>query len=202
MLARSMHGRGESTDASLSFDYMAKAKTVYRCTECGADHAKWQGRCDPCGEWNTLVEEIVAPRSRRWKRERPPRRAAHAALAEGGSVAVAPRLRDVVGSQTPTLEDRSRRVRLRARRRHRARLDDSRRRRAGHRQVDAAAAGRGAARGERARDALRVGRGVGAAGASCAPTGSAATPADVVAPDRDESRDDSRDRRGVRRRRC
>jgi DNA repair protein RadA/Sms len=37
-----------------------KAKTVYRCTECGADHAKWAGRCDTCGEWNTLVEEIQA----------------------------------------------------------------------------------------------------------------------------------------------
>jgi DNA repair protein RadA/Sms len=37
-----------------------KAKTVYRCTECGADHAKWAGRCDTCGEWNTLVEEVQA----------------------------------------------------------------------------------------------------------------------------------------------
>ena len=37
-----------------------KAKTVYRCTECGADHAKWAGRCDACGEWNTLVEEVQA----------------------------------------------------------------------------------------------------------------------------------------------
>ncbi|MDE3129314.1 MAG: hypothetical protein KGL38_14990, partial [Gemmatimonadota bacterium] len=36
-----------------------KAKTVYRCTECGAEHAKWAGRCDTCGEWNALVEEPV-----------------------------------------------------------------------------------------------------------------------------------------------
>ena len=28
-----------------------KAKTVYRCTECGAEHPKWAGRCDGCGEW-------------------------------------------------------------------------------------------------------------------------------------------------------
>ena len=42
----------------------AKAKTVYRCTECGADHPKWAGRCDVCGEWNTLVEEM-APKVRR-----------------------------------------------------------------------------------------------------------------------------------------
>ncbi|MGA9836661.1 MAG: hypothetical protein WBQ26_05015, partial [Gemmatimonadaceae bacterium] len=32
---------------------------MYRCTECGADHPKWAGRCETCGEWNTLVEEPV-----------------------------------------------------------------------------------------------------------------------------------------------
>jgi DNA repair protein RadA/Sms len=42
----------------------AKAKTVYRCTECGAEHAKWAGKCDACGEWNTLVEEIVSAKRR------------------------------------------------------------------------------------------------------------------------------------------
>jgi DNA repair protein RadA/Sms len=35
-----------------------KSRTVYRCTECGADFLKWQGRCDACGEWNTLAEEV------------------------------------------------------------------------------------------------------------------------------------------------
>ncbi|MDQ3673483.1 MAG: DNA repair protein RadA, partial [Gemmatimonadota bacterium] len=40
-----------------------RAKTVYRCTECGAEFARWQGRCDVCGEWNTLVEEIAAPKA-------------------------------------------------------------------------------------------------------------------------------------------
>jgi DNA repair protein RadA/Sms len=77
---------------------MAKAKTAYRCTECGAEHSKWQGRCDQCGEWNTLVEEIVAPRV--VGATASARRAAGArGLAEGGNVAVAPRLRDVEGSQ-------------------------------------------------------------------------------------------------------
>lgn len=33
----------------------AKARTAYRCTECGADHAKWQGKCDACSEWNTQI---------------------------------------------------------------------------------------------------------------------------------------------------
>src|SRR2546423_15360289 len=41
---------------------MARTKTVYRCSACGAEHSKWQGRCDTCGEWNTLVEESVAPK--------------------------------------------------------------------------------------------------------------------------------------------
>ena len=37
-----------------------KARSAYRCTECGASQPKWAGRCDACGEWNTLVEEVVA----------------------------------------------------------------------------------------------------------------------------------------------
>jgi len=36
-----------------------KRRSVYRCAECGADHPKWAGRCDSCGAWNTLVEELV-----------------------------------------------------------------------------------------------------------------------------------------------
>jgi DNA repair protein RadA/Sms len=38
---------------------MAKAKTVYCCTECGASVSKWQGQCPGCGVWNTLVESIA-----------------------------------------------------------------------------------------------------------------------------------------------
>jgi DNA repair protein RadA/Sms len=37
---------------------MAKTRTVYRCTDCGSAAPKWAGRCDGCGEWNTLVEEL------------------------------------------------------------------------------------------------------------------------------------------------
>ncbi len=33
---------------------MAKAKTAYVCTECGAEHGQWQGQCASCKEWNTL----------------------------------------------------------------------------------------------------------------------------------------------------
>lgn len=38
---------------------MAKARTSYFCQSCGAQSAKWLGRCPVCGEWNTYVEEIV-----------------------------------------------------------------------------------------------------------------------------------------------
>lgn len=38
---------------------MAKTKTVYVCSNCGADSPKWLGKCPNCGEWNTYVEEIV-----------------------------------------------------------------------------------------------------------------------------------------------
>ena len=38
---------------------MAKTKTNYVCQSCGAVSARWVGRCEGCGEWNTIVEEIV-----------------------------------------------------------------------------------------------------------------------------------------------
>ncbi len=38
---------------------MAKPKTVYICRECGAESAKWIGRCPSCQQWNTYSEEIV-----------------------------------------------------------------------------------------------------------------------------------------------
>ena len=37
---------------------MAKTKTIYSCTECGASEPKWQGQCPSCMSWNTLVESI------------------------------------------------------------------------------------------------------------------------------------------------
>ncbi|MEP7326498.1 MAG: DNA repair protein RadA [Gemmatimonadota bacterium] len=39
---------------------MAKAKSVYRCSECGHDHPKWAGRCEGCGAWNTIAEEPLS----------------------------------------------------------------------------------------------------------------------------------------------
>lgn len=36
-----------------------KTKTAYFCTQCGAEHSRWQGQCRECGQWNTLVEEKI-----------------------------------------------------------------------------------------------------------------------------------------------
>jgi DNA repair protein RadA/Sms len=36
---------------------MAKLKNNFICQSCGAVHGKWQGKCDGCGEWNTIIEE-------------------------------------------------------------------------------------------------------------------------------------------------
>ena len=41
---------------------MAKPTSRYVCQSCGAVYPKWTGRCDACGEWNTLVEEAVEAR--------------------------------------------------------------------------------------------------------------------------------------------
>ena len=37
---------------------MAKTKTVFFCSACGNETAKWQGRCPSCGQWNTIQEHI------------------------------------------------------------------------------------------------------------------------------------------------
>ena len=39
----------------------AENKTVYVCSDCGADHPKWQGQCGACGAWNTLSQMSVGP---------------------------------------------------------------------------------------------------------------------------------------------
>ncbi len=73
---------------------MAKPKSVYRCSECGAESAKWTGRCEACGEWNTLVEEPVAQRSAAERRLYGSR-----GMATGGKVSAGVRLRDVTGTE-------------------------------------------------------------------------------------------------------
>ena len=42
---------------------MAKIKTAYYCQKCGTQYPQWHGQCKNCGEWNTLIEEIVEKKS-------------------------------------------------------------------------------------------------------------------------------------------
>ncbi len=39
---------------------MARAKSTFICQNCGASYPKWVGKCENCGEWNSLVEQVVA----------------------------------------------------------------------------------------------------------------------------------------------
>jgi DNA repair protein RadA/Sms len=39
---------------------MAKSHSTWRCTDCGANHAGWFGRCPACGAWNTVEEQAPA----------------------------------------------------------------------------------------------------------------------------------------------
>ncbi len=51
---------------------MAKPKTIYRCTACGYESAKWNGKCPSCGTWNTLEEDVPLPVSPRGNAHRTP----------------------------------------------------------------------------------------------------------------------------------
>lgn len=44
---------------------MAKSRSVFFCTECGNETAKWAGKCPSCGAWNTIVEQEAAPKKGR-----------------------------------------------------------------------------------------------------------------------------------------
>lgn len=58
---------------------MAKVKSVYVCSECGAEAPRWEGQCRSCGAWNTLVEELVHEKA-------PERKQASAPAADGVSM--------------------------------------------------------------------------------------------------------------------
>ena len=40
---------------------MARARTIFVCQQCGARSPKWTGKCEQCGQWNSLVEQAPAP---------------------------------------------------------------------------------------------------------------------------------------------
>lgn len=44
---------------------MAKTKIAFYCQNCGASYPKWQGKCNACGEWNTIAEEVIEKPSAR-----------------------------------------------------------------------------------------------------------------------------------------
>lgn len=43
---------------------MPKSVTHFICQNCGAEFPKWAGKCEQCGEWNSLVETVVSAKRR------------------------------------------------------------------------------------------------------------------------------------------
>lgn len=43
---------------------MSKTKKTFVCQECGANYLRWMGKCESCGSWNSLVEELLATNPR------------------------------------------------------------------------------------------------------------------------------------------
>ena len=50
---------GKDLDPAVS-DPMARRETTFICQTCGAAYSRWQGKCDACGQWNTIAEESSA----------------------------------------------------------------------------------------------------------------------------------------------
>ena len=38
---------------------MAKSSSSFICQACGSVHSRWVGKCEGCGDWNTIVEEVA-----------------------------------------------------------------------------------------------------------------------------------------------
>jgi DNA repair protein RadA/Sms len=81
---------------------MARARTAFVCSECGASASKWQGQCAECGAWNTLSEIVletaagkgaVASRQGNWAgRADAPRVTALASVGEAAEVRISTRI--------------------------------------------------------------------------------------------------------------
>ena len=101
---------------------MAKSRSTFVCQNCGALTNRWQGRCDSCLEWNSIVEESAGPPT--------------AIRAGRGRVFTL----EGLSGEGPTrrASHGHRRIRPRDRRRLRPWLRYASRRRARHRQIDAA----------------------------------------------------------------
>jgi DNA repair protein RadA/Sms len=72
---------------------MAKSRSVYACTACGAQQPRWLGRCPDCGQWDSLVEETAAAS--------PPPSGGAADLALGGGKPIA--LGEIEAGSAPRL---------------------------------------------------------------------------------------------------
>ncbi|RIL07591.1 MAG: DNA repair protein RadA [Proteobacteria bacterium] len=72
---------------------MAKRRSVFHCTECGAQSPRWLGRCPQCGAWSTLMEEPDAA----------PARAAEFVATPSAAAAKPVALRDVAGGGAPRI---------------------------------------------------------------------------------------------------
>ena len=78
---------------------MAKDKTSYTCSECGASSARWMGKCPGCGAWNTLIEgvaESAAPGKNRFGASQ------YAALAPSSEVTPLSDIEAAEVARTPT----------------------------------------------------------------------------------------------------
>ncbi|MDE2255776.1 MAG: AAA family ATPase, partial [Betaproteobacteria bacterium] len=64
---------------------MAAVKSVFVCSDCGGQSAKWLGRCPQCGAWNSLIETVPTAAPRAGVRTGAPS-ARHAALAPASTV--------------------------------------------------------------------------------------------------------------------
>lgn len=69
-----LHGSGQKSGEKIVLDlffiscsirkesgeaFLAKSQKNYICQSCGAVHSRWGGKCDSCGAWNSIAEEIV-----------------------------------------------------------------------------------------------------------------------------------------------
>ena len=49
---------------------MGKIKKAFFCQICGTQHTQWQGQCNGCKDWNTIVEEIISKETNElWKKD-------------------------------------------------------------------------------------------------------------------------------------
>ncbi len=47
---------------------MAKAKTIFVCSECGNESAKWLGKCPACNNWNTFYEQKIETKTTKYSK--------------------------------------------------------------------------------------------------------------------------------------